>query len=116
MSKIYSDDTKAPRVDEIGYDGNDAVVSAHISEKYQGTAADKHDMRVLGKEQVLRRNFKGITMLGFASMVMVAWEALLVIAPYPLLDGGSPCFFWGLTIAPIGLSFVYMSLAEMASM
>lgn len=102
----------------LGVDGigDDAVVSTHIPEKYRGTSVDRHDMHVLGKKQVLRRNFKGITMLGFASMVMVAWEALLVVVPYPLLDGGSPCLFWGLIIAPIGLSFVYMSLAELASM
>lgn len=55
-------------------------------------------------------------MLGFASMVMVAWEALLVVVQFPLLDGGSACLFWGLILAPIGLTFVYMSIAELASM
>lgn len=73
-------------------------------------------MLVMGRQQVLRRNYKTYSMLGFAGMVVVAWEALLVIAPYPLLDGGSPCIFWGLIVAPIGLTLVYLSLAELASM
>ncbi|RMZ75467.1 hypothetical protein DV738_g5440, partial [Chaetothyriales sp. CBS 135597] len=95
---------------------DDGAISPSIPEKYRGTAEDRHDMQVLGKTQVLRRNFKGITIMGFSSMVMVAWEALLVIVIYPLIDGGSPCLFWGLLIAPVGLTPVYMSLAELASM
>ena len=117
MSKDEFSFAETGKVDDFGgYDGDNVVVSSHIPEKYRGTAADQHDMKMLGKKQVLRRNFKSITMLGFASMVMVAWEALLVIVSYPLLDGGTPCLFWGLFIAPIGLTFVYLSLAELASM
>ncbi|RMZ85700.1 hypothetical protein DV736_g6551, partial [Chaetothyriales sp. CBS 134916] len=116
MSKNELSIAETPEAEAIaGYHKDEAAISASIPEKYRGTAEDRHDMRVLGKTQVLRRNFKGITILGFASMVMVAWEALLVVVPYPLLDGGSPCLFWGLIIAPIGLTFVYMSLAELAS-
>ncbi|KAK4497668.1 hypothetical protein PRZ48_010321 [Zasmidium cellare] len=96
--------------------GDDGLFAPCVPEKYRGTVADRHDMQVLGREQVLRRNFKSITIMGFASMVMVAWEALLVIVQYPLLDGGPPCIFWGLIIAPIGLTFVYASIAELASM
>ena len=40
-----------------------------VPNKYRGTAADQHDMAVLGKKQVLRRNFKFLTILGFASTV-----------------------------------------------
>jgi len=119
MSKTDTHDAPSPKVEEIVYDhndGDDAIFDERLPEKYRGTAADRHDMRMLGKKQVLRRNFHSITMLGFASMVMVAWEALLVIVPYPLEDGGSPCIFWGLLVAPVGLTFVYLSLAELASM
>lgn len=38
-----------------------------IPEKYKGTKADQDDMVLLGKKQVLRRNFKFTTILGFAS-------------------------------------------------
>lgn len=34
------------------------LVDSHVPEKYRGTATDKHDMATLGKQQVLRRNFK----------------------------------------------------------
>ena len=95
---------------ETEYDGK------VLAEKYRGTAADKHDMAVMGKQQVLRRNFGLVTMMGFASMVMVAWEAVLVVIPFSLTDGGPAGLFWGLLIAPIGLSLVYLSLGEMASM
>ncbi|MBA7493110.1 hypothetical protein ES702_03665 [subsurface metagenome] len=45
--------------------------------KYRGTLADQRDMSTLGKKQVLRRNFKFVTMVGFASTVIVSWEILL---------------------------------------
>ena len=41
------------------------VVSEAVPAKYRGTHADKHDMLVLGRKQVLRRNFTFPTMLGF---------------------------------------------------
>lgn len=40
-----------------------------VQNAYQGTAADRREMRMLGKKQVLRRQFKFVTMLGFASTV-----------------------------------------------
>jgi hypothetical protein len=51
------------------YDKQDAFLSAAttIPEKYKGTRADQDDMVLLGKKQVLRRNFKFTTILGFAS-------------------------------------------------
>ena len=92
------------------------VVSEDVPTKYRGTRADKHDMLVLGRKQVLRRNFTFPTMLGFSSTVMTAWEILPVIAVFPLEDGGLPIIFWGAVIGAVGLLFVYASLAEVASM
>ena len=71
---------------------------------------------MLGKTQVLRRQFKFSTMLGFASTVMVAWEFILIVAPFSLTDGGTATVFWGLLLSPIVLLPVYASLAECASM
>lgn len=62
--------------------------------EYLGTATDMRDMITLGKKQLLRvsvspksisrrvahtvkRNFRFITMLGFASTAMATWEILL---------------------------------------
>jgi choline transport protein len=73
-------------------------------------------MAMLGKKQVLRRNFNFITMLGFDNTVMVAWELLPVLATFQLTDGGTPIIFWGLIVATVGMTFVYASLAAVASM
>lgn len=81
-----------------------------------GTSNDCHDMRILGRKQVLRRQFNFSTMFGFASTVMVAWEFVLLTAPFGLVDGGTPSVFWGLLLSPVVMLPVYASLAELASM
>lgn len=48
---------------------NVSSIKEHVPKTYQGTAADRHEMSMLGKKQVLRRQFKFMTMLGFASTV-----------------------------------------------
>ena len=55
-------------------------------------------------------------MLGFASSVMVTWENLAVQLLFPLTDGGTALLFWGMLALITGMSLVYASLAEMASM
>lgn len=74
------------------------------------------DMVMLGHTQVLRRNFKFVTMLGFASTVMAAWEICLVLSTYVLIDGGTADMFWGFLVLTLGMGLVYASLAELASM
>ena len=56
---------------------NEPGISAAVPPQYRGTEQDKREMSMLGKKQVLRRNFKFIAMLGFASTVMASWEILL---------------------------------------
>jgi choline transport protein len=96
--------------EKLPSNGNQQTVeAAHgttVSGRYQGTRFDQQDMSMLGKKQVLRRQFKFSTMLGFASTVMVAWEFVLIVAPFGLTNGGTPSVFWG----------IILSLAEMASM
>ncbi|KAK4964919.1 hypothetical protein LTR42_012336 [Elasticomyces elasticus] len=75
--------TEMPGEHSLGNDDEKSTVPA----KYRGTDADKDDMVVLGRVQVLRRNFNFPTMLGFASTVLVAWEILPVISVYALEDG-----------------------------
>lgn len=58
--------------EESGYQHHDKqnaspTAAATIAEKYKGTRADQDDMVLLGKKQVLRRNFRFTTILGFAS-------------------------------------------------
>ncbi|KAI7338264.1 hypothetical protein KC340_g992 [Hortaea werneckii] len=57
----------------MAYDREPGVeTSSSVPTKYRGTAADARDMKMLGKTQVLRRNFRFITMLGFARTVMAS--------------------------------------------
>ncbi|KAL6241072.1 hypothetical protein RBB50_011975 [Rhinocladiella similis] len=89
---------------------------SHVAEKFRGTSADKRDMMVMGKKQVLRRNFNFVTMLGFASTCIASWEGILTYLGFVLTDGGLPLLFWGFIACAIGQTLVYASIAEMASM
>lgn len=94
----------------------DNVVDDSVPERYRGSDQDKHDMIVHGNRQETRRNFRLITMAGFASMVVCAWEGLLPLFNYVLIDGGTALMFWGFIAVAISMSMVYLSIAEMASM
>lgn len=87
-----------------------------LAVKYRGTATDQRDMITLGKTQQLRRNFDLIPMLGFSSTAVISWEIIPVFLVWNLIDGGTPIVFWGLIIGAVGMSLVYASLAEVASM
>lgn len=95
---------------------DDHNIDASIPKQYRGTDADRKDMSVLGKKQVLRRNFRFATMIGFSSTVVIAWEILLPVFSFILVDGGPPILFWGEIAVMLGMLLVYASLAEMASM
>jgi choline transport protein len=95
---------------------NSNVNGDEFDEKYGGTSLDREEMSMLGKKQVLRRQFRFSTMMGFASTVMVAWEFVLIVAPFGLTNGGTPAVFWGIVLSPFVLLPMYASLAEVASM
>ncbi|RMZ88479.1 hypothetical protein DV736_g4298, partial [Chaetothyriales sp. CBS 134916] len=93
----------------------DDNVDPSVPVRYRGTPTDRRDMMMLGRTQMLRRNFKFLAMLGFASTVMASWEILLPLFTFVLIDGGTALLFWGLVVCVLGLSCVYASLAELAS-
>ncbi|KAL8718575.1 MAG: hypothetical protein Q9225_004305 [Loekoesia sp. 1 TL-2023] len=84
-----------------------------VEAKYQGTAADRHDMRMLGRVQ---RNFDFIPILGFSTVLICTWELLFANLLFALTDGGTGGLFWGFTVAIVACIFIYLSMAEMASM
>ncbi|KAK0261593.1 hypothetical protein LTR35_017846 [Friedmanniomyces endolithicus] len=96
--------------------GFDEVIDVHVPNRYRGTESDRRDMLAQGKQQQLRRNFKLLTMTGFASMVVCAWDGLLAYLYFILTDGGTGLLFWGFIAVAIGMLLVYASVAEMASM
>ncbi|KAL6714500.1 hypothetical protein ACLMJK_007925 [Lecanora helva] len=87
-----------------------------IESKYMGTNADRHDMNVLGRRQVLRRNFQLVSMVGFAAVLIATWELLFANLIFSLTDGGTAGIFWGFTVTVIASIFIYLSIGEMASM
>ncbi len=58
------------------------------------------DMAMLGKRQVLRRNFNFLTMLAFASTCIASWEGILTYLGFVLTDGGTALLFWYLLSQP----------------
>ncbi|RFU31627.1 hypothetical protein B7463_g4724, partial [Scytalidium lignicola] len=80
------------------------------------TQNDRKDMDRMGKVQELRRNFRPLSALSFTVILQGTWEVLLVATTQGLVDGGPAGLFWTYIWTFVGMSFVNISLAEMASM
>ncbi|CAK7200079.1 hypothetical protein SEUCBS139899_002767 [Sporothrix eucalyptigena] len=81
-----------------------------------GTEADARDMEMLGRTQVLNRNFRFLSTLGFACTLMSTWEIALMTSAFGLINGGKAGLVWGYLVVWIGYMLVFASIAEMASM
>lgn len=81
-----------------------------------GTAQDGSDMHRMGKLQQLRRNFRLHSIFGYAVVMGCTWEYALVIVSLSLMNGGTAGGIWMFLVTCIGMFFVVLSLAEMASM
>ncbi|KAL3703931.1 hypothetical protein TMatcc_009621 [Talaromyces marneffei ATCC 18224] len=95
---------------------DDGLNQYHVPARYLGNGADKRDMSALGRDQVLRRNFGFISILGFGCTLIATWEVVLTLLTYGLTDGGTAGLIWGYVIVCVGFLLVFASLAEMASM
>ncbi|KAL4759206.1 putative GABA permease [Aspergillus foveolatus] len=87
-----------------------------VAPKYMGTVVDQRDMNAMGRVQVLRRNFRFISILGFACTLICTWEVILTLLSSVLTDGGTAGLIWGFLIVTAGFSLVFASIAEIASM
>ncbi|KAL4887126.1 amino acid/polyamine transporter I [Aspergillus karnatakaensis] len=87
-----------------------------VAPKYMGTVVDQYDMNAMGRVQVLRRNFRFISILGFACTLICTWEVILTLLSGVLTDGGTAGLIWGFIIVTVGFSFVFASISEIASM
>jgi len=74
--------SEIPGDNEHHFSDEDKVFAGStVPVKYRGTRNDKDDMAVMGRKQVLRRNFKLPTMLGFASTVVrLIWGCQMLSA------------------------------------
>ncbi|KAL8901293.1 MAG: hypothetical protein Q9207_005279 [Kuettlingeria erythrocarpa] len=87
-----------------------------VEQKWRGTVQDKTDMEILGRGQVLRRNFRFISALAFSSTLIATWEILVSNILFISINGGTADLFWGYIVAFIGLTLTYASISEMTSM
>ncbi|MCJ1430794.1 hypothetical protein MMC27_000144 [Xylographa pallens] len=86
-----------------------------VGEK-EGTANDVRDMKRMGKEQQLRRNFGFFSIFGFLMTLLSTWESQLGTAAFALSNGGFGGLIYVYIGTAVGFFMVNISLAEMASM
>ncbi|KAF7516286.1 hypothetical protein PCG10_002344 [Penicillium crustosum] len=99
-----------------GLDDEEYAQKGLVEPRYMGTLADRRDMNALGRVQVLRRNFRFISIVGFGCTLICTWEVILTLLAAGLTDGGTAGLIWGFIGVSIGFTLVYASIAEMASM
>lgn len=78
--------------------------------------ADRVDLARVGKQQVLKRRFGFMSMIGFSCTLMGTWAGLLTYFAGPLTNGGYAGSAYGFLFAWGGVMCVMCSLAELASM
>ncbi|THY82109.1 amino acid transporter [Aureobasidium pullulans] len=82
-----------------------------------GTEADVRDMRRMGKQQELNRNFKGWgALFGFSLILGNAWVVCMVTSIFGLTNGGTAGTIWMFIVVACGMFCSTLSMAEMASM
>ncbi|KAK2861433.1 hypothetical protein FQN49_004199 [Arthroderma sp. PD_2] len=81
-----------------------------------GTLQDKRDMYRVGNNQELNRNFRFVSVLGFAAVLMCTWEVVMIASTTGLINGGLSGMIYTYIGGLFGFSFVILAMAEMASM
>ncbi|KAJ5772912.1 hypothetical protein N7457_007808 [Penicillium paradoxum] len=71
-----------------GLDDEEYAQKGLVEPQYMGTLADQRDMNALGRVQVLRRNFRFISIVGFGCTLICTWEVILTLLSAGLTDGG----------------------------
>ncbi|KAF3037433.1 hypothetical protein E8E11_003723 [Didymella keratinophila] len=85
-----------------------------VREKH-GTQSDERDMDRMGKLQELRRQFKFLTVFGFAVLLGNTWEYAMLGIGISLYNGGAAGGIWMLVVVCFGMFHVMLSLAELVS-
>ncbi|KAF1850649.1 amino acid transporter [Cucurbitaria berberidis CBS 394.84] len=106
-------DTKAEA--DVQPRDSESQESPIVSEK-KGTYDDQKDMHRMGKTQELRRNFRFVSIFGYSMILMASWETVLTTLAVPFTNGGTGGAIFVYLGTAIGMGFVIVSMAEMASM
>ncbi|KAJ7471670.1 amino acid/polyamine transporter I [Mycena galericulata] len=98
-------------------DDDTEVVDAATGRSVSGyTRRDEKDMRRMGKQQELMRNFRRVSSFSFTVMLTATWEYLLIANTQGLTNGGLAGLWWSFVWSFFLLGLIMLSLAEMASM
>ncbi|KAK6845408.1 amino acid transporter [Apiospora arundinis] len=81
-----------------------------------GTTHDQTDMHRLNKKQQLRRNFRFVSIVGYAVIIGSSWQFSLIVAGVSTLNGGPAGAIWMFFATCVGMMMCTLSMAEMASM
>ncbi|RYP09568.1 hypothetical protein DL764_001253 [Monosporascus ibericus] len=76
---------------------------------------DDATLRRLGKRPLLKRNFGFMSILGFSCSSLCSWESLLLTGVPGLVIGGPAGLTWALVFNWIGITSIYVVLAELSS-
>ncbi|TKA68966.1 hypothetical protein B0A55_06609 [Friedmanniomyces simplex] len=80
------------------------------------TRKDADAMKRMGKDQVLIRQFRLLSISSFVAIAMATWEIGLFTISQSFVDGGRPGLIWSTFWNFICFTPIYLSMAEMASM
>jgi amino acid transporter len=114
-------------IDHSSYElGNVAAVKAHearVTVKVEPNSArsangytDRDQLARLGKQQVLKRNFGFMSILGFSCTILITWEAVTVLFAQGLNNGGTAGVIYSFLIVWVGNFSVFSTMCELASM
>ena len=94
---------------------NDDIEPIPIQQALAGNGVDQSDMMRMGKKQELRREFRFLSIWGYGVILGCSWEYALVDGVLSLPNGGTAGSIYMTLIAAVGMFFVSLSMAEMAS-
>ena len=83
---------------------------------HKSSHQDVNDMHRMGKQQILVRRFRQITIAAFIGTTTCAWEYALFLVSPGLIDVGTAGLLYNVLWSFFGFGTIYLSLAEMASM
>ena len=98
----------------LGTEAHDDLGAQHNPTK--STHEDAINMRRMGRTQQLIRHFRLLSVASFTAIATASWELGLFLITPGLTNGGQPALIYSMLWNFCGFGFIYLSMAEMASM
>ncbi|ORY18373.1 putative GABA permease [Clohesyomyces aquaticus] len=98
--------------DEIELQETHSGPKTHVS----SSDGDRAALARVGKQEVMKRNFALMSMLGFGCIVLNTWEGILMLFALGFQNGGPSGLLYGYIVTWIGTLCIFITLSELASM